>query len=301
MFNNLTFEYPWVLGFILLFIFCDFYCKAKNSSYYFVHLKIFNQITSKTNIFIFLFKYLTIIFTLIALSSPVKILDNQLLKKDGINMILDLDTSGSMKEKGFNRNNINEDRWNVVNSVVQDFIEKRVNDNIGLVVFGSSVLTASPLSFDKNSQKEIMKYIDVGIVGQQTALFDSLATSINILKNSKAKSNIIILLTDGEDNASKIPPQIVTKLAKKYNIKIYTIGIGESNQGILNYIAQETNAKSFIANSRDDLIQVYNTINKLEKSDIDKNSLILKQYLFFYPLFVGIIFLIFYIYLKNRD
>lgn len=301
MFSNFSFEYPWVLVLIFIFIFCDMYCKEKNSSYYFVHLKIFKQLTYSTNAIVYVCKYLTIILTLIALASPVKILNNQLLKKEGINIILDLDTSGSMRERGFNPNDLQQNRWNVVNNVVQDFIEKRVNDNIGLVVFGSSVLTASPLSFDKNLQKEIIKYIDIGIVGEQTAMFDSLATSINILKNSKAKSNIIILLTDGEDNASKIPPQIVLKLAKKYKIKIYTIGIGESNRQMLRTIAQETEAKSFLANSKDDLIEVYNTINKLEKSDIDKNTLILKDYLFFYPLFIGIIFLIFYIYLKNRD
>ncbi|ADG92437.1 von Willebrand factor type A [Arcobacter nitrofigilis DSM 7299] len=301
MFSNFSFEYPWVLALIFVFIFCDMYCKAKNSSYYFVHLKIFKQLTYNTNIIVYICKYLTIILTLVALASPVKILNNQLLKKDGINIILDLDTSGSMRERGFNPNDLQQNRWNVVNNVVQDFIEKRVNDNIGLVVFGTSVLTASPLSFDKNSQKEIIKYIDIGIVGEQTAMFDSLATSINILKNSKAKSNIIILLTDGEDNASKIPPQIILKLAKKYKIKIYTIGIGESNRQMLSTISQETGAKSFLANSKDDLVEVYNTINKLEKSDIDKNTLILKDYLFFYPLFIGIIFLIFYIYLKNRD
>ncbi|WP_428023459.1 VWA domain-containing protein [Arcobacter sp.] len=301
MFNNFTFEYPWFLCLIFLFIFCDFFCKAKNQSYYFVHLKIFNQVTSNTNTLIYLLKYLTIIFSLIALSSPIKILDKQVLKKDGINIILNLDTSGSMKQRGFNSSNKEQNRWNVVNNVVQDFIEKRVNDNIGLVVFGTSVLTASPLSFDKNSQKEIIKYIDIGIVGEKTAMFDSLATSINILKDKKAKSNIIILLTDGEDTASQIPLQIINKLARKYNIKIYTIGIGESNRQILNVIAQETNAKSFLANSKDDLIEVYNTINKLEKSDIDDNILLLKEYLFFYPLFMSIIFLIFYIYLKNRD
>ncbi len=301
MFDDFSFEYPWLLCLMFLFIFCDIYCKAKNPSYYFVHLKIFKKTSSSKNRLIYVIKYLAIVFSLLALASPIKILDKQLLKKDGINIILNLDTSGSMRERGFNRTNVNQNRWNVVNNVVQDFIEKRVNDNIGLVVFGTSVLTASPLSFDKNSQKEIIKYIDIGIVGEQTAMFDSLATSINILKSSKAKSNIIIMITDGVDTASKIPLQIVNKLAIKYNIKIYTIGIGESNIQILNLISQETNAKSFVANSKEDLIEVYDTINKLEKSDIDDNILLLKEYLFFYPLFLGIIFLIFYIYLKNKD
>lgn len=301
MFNNITFEYPYLLLVILLFILCSFFCKERTPNFLFIHIDIFKNSSSKTNTLMPILKYLSIILAIIALASPVKILDTKVLKKDGIDMILSLDTSASMKERGFNENNIQENRWQVVRSIVNDFIDKRKNDNIGLVVFGSSVLTASPLSFDKSAQKEILKYLDIGIVGDRTAMYDSIATSINILKGSKAKSKIVTLLSDGEDTASKIPIQVIIQLAKKYSIKIYTIGIGNSNQYILKTISDETEAKSYIANSKNDLILIYDEINKLEKSEIDENKIVLKDYLFFYPLFISILFLVIFIYLKNKD
>ena len=286
MFDNLTFEYPYFILFYTLFILCSIYCKEKSPTLYFVNLTMFKNSTNTLNLFLPILKHLIIIFSLIALSSPVKVLDSKLLKKDGINIILNLDTSGSMKQMGFNPNNLRQNRWEIVSLVVQDFIDKRVNDNIGVVVFGTDVLTASPLSFDKDAQKEIVKYLNIGVVGEKTAMIDSIATSINILKDSKSKSKIIILLTDGEDTASKIPAKVVINLALKYNIKVYTIGIGESNKFLLDKISNETKAKSFYANSLDSLVEVYEVINKIEKSEIEDNKIILKDYLFFYPLFL---------------
>ena len=301
MFNQFEFEYPYLFGFILLFVICDLYCKEKAPTLYFPHLNIYNQNSSGINMLLIVLKYSTILFALIALSSPVKILESHLVKKNGINIVLSLDTSGSMKQIGFNPNNVEQNRWQVVSEIVQEFIAKRSNDNIGLVVFGSSVLTASPLSFDKRAQQEIIKYLDIGVVGDKTAMIDSLATSINILKHSHSKSKIIILLTDGEDTASQIPYEVINKLAIKHNIKIYAIGIGESNKILLNKITKSTGGKSFLANSKDSLSTVYDNINQLEKSKIDNNKIILKEYLFFYPLFASILSLICYIYLKNRE
>lgn len=301
MFNNITFEYPYLLLLILLFIFCAFFCKEKAPSYLFVHLDIYKNNSSSTNIIVPILKYISIILAICALASPVKVFETKLLKKDGLDIILSLDTSGSMKEQGFNPNNLKENRWEAVSSIVEDFIDKRENDNIGLVVFGTSVLTASPLSFDKNVQKDILKYLNIGIVGERTALYDSLATSINILKDRQTKSKIIILLSDGEDTASKIPFEIVKQLSEKYKIKIYTIGIGNSNKYILDSIANKTEGKSFTAYSKNDLKNIYEEINNLEKSKIDSNKIVLKDYLFFYPLFLSILCLIIFIYLKNRN
>jgi len=298
---DISFEYPYLLLLIIIFIFCSIYCKEKSPSFLFVHLNIFKQANSNTNIILPILKYLIVIFAIIALSSPIKVLNSKLSKKDGIDIILSLDTSGSMKQIGFNPNNLRENRWQIVSSIVQDFIEKRENDNIGLVVFGTTVLTASPLSFDKNVQKDIVKYLNIGLLGERTAMIDSIATSIKILKNSKAKSKIIILLTDGEDTASKIPYQVVNQLAIKHNIKIYAIGIGESNEILLNAITQNTKGNSFKANNKENLVDIYNEIDKLEKSELDKNRVVLKDYLFFYPLFLSIMLLIIYIYIKNKE
>ena len=301
MLENISFEYPFVLLLIIPFILCSIFCKEKSPSFLFVHLNLFKKSTSKANHFIPILKYLAFIFAIIALASPVEKLKTIPLKKDGIDIILSLDTSGSMKERGFNPDNMYENRWDVVKQIVNNFIEKRTSDNIGLVVFGTNVMTASPLSFDKQSQIEILRYLNIGLVGENTALIDSVASSIKILKTSKAKSKVIIVLTDGLDTASKIPVTVVNKLAIKHKIKIYAIGIGNSNKLLLDSLVNNTKGKSFIAYSKNSLEQVYEQIDKLEKSKIDNKHLILKEYLFFYPLFISIMALIILIYIKNKN
>ncbi len=300
MYNNFTFEYPYFLFLIVLFIFCSIFCKAKAPSYFIPHLEIFKFANQKSMIFINVLKYFVVIFSVLALASPIKINDTIFLKNDGINILLNLDASGSMKEHDLDKN-YSKNRFDVLKEIVKDFISKRVSDNIGIVLFGDSVLIASPLSFDKESQKQIIDYLDVEMAGRNTALIDSLASSINILKDKKAKSNIIILLSDGEDNASKIPLDVVTKLLKKYQIKAYTISIGNFNNEVLEKIAKESNAKAYTAMSKEDLILIYEDINKLEKSEIEQNKIILKDYLFFYPLFLAVLSLILLIYLRNNE
>ena len=298
---NITFEYPLLLLSILPFIACSVFCKAKSPTYYMPHLNIFKDSKNKTNILLSILKWLIVVFSIVALASPIRTLDTKLVQNDGIDIILSLDTSGSMRAIGFNKDNVEQNRWQAVSIIVKDFIKKRVSDNIGLVVFGTSVLTASPISFDKNTQSEIIDYLDIGIIGDKTALVDSLASSINILKDSKSKSKIIIVLTDGIDTASTIPLKVINNLSLKYGIKIYAIGIGESNKNLLNQITKKSNGKSFIANSSEDLEKVYAEINNLEKSKIDSNKIILKEYLFFFPLFFAIISLILFTFLKNKE
>jgi Ca-activated chloride channel family protein len=285
---------------LVVFVVCAKFCKAKTQSFYMPHLDIYNGgLLINSSIILFL-RWATIVFIIIALASPVKLLDIVYQKNNGIDILLCLDTSGSMRQLGFNKQNLDQNRWDIVSDIVKDFIAKRQNDNIGLVVFGTSVMTASPLSYDKKAQNKIIDNLDIGIVGGKTALLDSIATSIYILSKRETKSKIIIVLTDGEDTASTTPYQIIEKMAKKYKIKIYTIGIGESNKILLNKIAKNSKAKSYLANSKDDLKKIYDDINKLEKSKIDQNKIILKKYLFFYPLFVAFLSLIFYLFFTNR-
>lgn len=298
---SIRFEYPYLLLIILLFIFCSLFCKAKIPTYIVPHLNIFAKNQVSTNVFQGLLKYISIVGAIIALASPYTKLNTQLIKNDGIDIVLSLDTSGSMKELGFNPLNPMESRFTVVKDIVKEFIPKRVNDNISIVVFGTSVMMATPLSFDKDAQLEIIDYLEVGVVGDKTALIDSLVSSTNILKSSKAKSKVIILLSDGADNSSTIPLEIALKLLNKYEIKVYTISIANSNKIILNQIATQTNGKSFSANSKEKLNEIYEEINKLETSKIENNKITLKNYLFFYPLFLAIMSLIILIYLKNRE
>lgn len=298
---NISFEYPLVFLCIIPFILCAVFCKAKSAVFLMPHLSILQKSSKKSTLLVEILKYLTIILTITALASPYKILDTQLIKKDGLDIVLCLDSSGSMKEMGLNRFNIEQTRFSIVKELVKDFIDKRTNDNIALIVFGTSVMTATPLSFDKNAQKQIIDYLDIGIVGDKTAMFDSLASAVNILKESKAKSKIVILLSDGDDNSSTIPFPVSLKLLKKYDIKVYTITIGNNVQNVLEKIAIDTKGKAFSAKSKEELKQIYNQINALEKSQIEQNKIILKEYLYFYPLFIATIILILLTYIRNKE
>lgn len=298
MFNTISFEYPFVFFLLLLFFLCEIFCKPKSASIIMPHLNLYKQAASKMNYLLNTLRYLIIILSITALASPYKKQEPLLLKKDGINIVLNLDASGSMREEDFQ---IGVNRFDVLKQIVSDFIDKRINDNISLVVFGERVFTASPLSFDKEVQKEILSYLEVNMAGSKTAMFDSLATSINMLKDKDEKSNIIILLSDGEDNSSTIPYNVVLRLLEKYDIKVYTIGLGKANKRILQDIAEVSNARSYYATSKDDLKSIYKQINTIEKSKIEQKNLILKEILFFYPLFLAMILLTIYIYIRNKE
>ena len=124
MYNNFTFEYPYFLFLIVLFIICSIYCKAKTPTYLIPHLNIFKFANQKSMIFINSLKYLVIIFSILALASPVKINDTILLKNDGVNILLNLDASGSMKERDLDEN-YSKNRFEVVKDIVKDFMDKK--------------------------------------------------------------------------------------------------------------------------------------------------------------------------------
>ena len=296
-----SFEYPYVLLIILLFIICAKFCKEKAQAYYMPHLEIYQKSEGLNSSLVSILKWITIIFAIIALASPIKELNVVNTKNDGVDIVLSLDTSGSMRQIGFNQEDLEQNRWNVVSDIVKDFISQRQNDNIGLVVFGTSVMTASPLSYDKKAQSKIIESLDIAVVGEKTALINSIATSINILKNRDTKSKIIIALTDGDDTASTIPLNIVLKMAKKYDVKIYTISIGATNSYALNQLSSANGGKSFVAYSKNDLKEIYKVINNLEKSKIEQNKIILKEYYFFYPLMLSFLSLLLFLFFKNRN
>lgn len=297
--SNFTFEYPYIFLLILPFIICAKYCPSKDQSYFIPHLHLYSSNMISTQLVQNILKWLAIILTIIALASPIKKIDEFTIKSEGIDIILALDTSHSMREKDLEIDK-NQTRFDIVKEIVVDFIDKRKNDNIGIIVFGDYVLNASPLSYDKHIQKLILNRLEIGIAGRSTALNDALALGIKILKKRKTKSKVIVLISDGEDTASSIPYNIITKLSQKYHIKIYTIGIGQSNTKILKMIADKSGAKAFKAESKNDLREIYTIINSIEKSEIKQNKIVLNNYYFFYPLFFAVLSLLFFIFLRNR-
>ncbi len=303
MFNGIYFEYP-IFGIILLlFIICAIFCKMRLSSFYFPHTSQFSKYISKKSKTLIILKWLSIIMLILAFMSPVKNKPFIIQPRKGIDIALILDASGSMNNIGFDRYNLNATKFDVVKAIVNRFISKRGHDNIGIVVFGTYSFIASPLTYDKNMLYQIVSKMHVAIAGIHTALYDSLAQSIKLLKNSHAKTKIAILMTDGYNTpqATKIPLHVALKMLNQYHIKVYTIGIGNSfDRVLLQHIATYTHAKMFSAKNALQLQHIYNQINKLEKSNIRSQNFTIKQYYFFYPLFIGLLALVLYVLVMNK-
>jgi Ca-activated chloride channel family protein len=210
-----------------------------------------------------------------------------------------------MQSRGFDENNPGATRFDVVKDIVNDFIQKRKNDNIGLVVFGAYSFIVSPLTYDEHILSRIVSQLQIGMAGKYTALYEALAQGVNLLKMSKSKSKVAILLTDGYSTAGvdKIPLDVVLEMVKKEGIKVYPIGIGmpnEYNRAVLMKIAKESGGVAFGASSARELKEVYKKIDELEKSDIKNESFTYLKYYYVYPLFIALISLMFYIYLRNK-
>lgn len=281
MFEDFSFEYPYLLLLFLLFLLLNRYAKADNNAYYIPHFyENLPHVKSKHYIQIVL-KWLIVSSALLAFASPVVVTGMKKQESQSIDIVLSLDASGSMSLTGFNVLDDDQSRWDVVKEVVKDFIVKREKDRIGLVLFGSTAAVASPLSYAKEAQLDIVEDIELGVVGKSTALIDGLTSAISLLKKSQKSSKVVVLLSDGEDSASKVPLSVAMKFAKKYDIKIYTVAIDKGRSNILKLISKESGGQSFHANNKEDLYEIYRTIDTLERSAIpDKNIKIVKYYAF---------------------
>ena len=304
MLDGLYFEYPSVALIILLFILCAIFCKIKLPSIYFAHAEQFMQMaTAKSKILLFL-KWLSITMLIVALMSPVKDEPYELEPKKGYEIALILDASESMKAKGFDENDRDLTRFDVVKEIVSSFIISRKNDNMGIVVFGAYSFIASPLTYDTNILKSVVSNLYIGMAGKLTALFESLAQGVNLLKTSKSKTKIAILLTDGYNTPdTEFPFDAAIEFARKHGVKVYPIGIGgpkEYNKKMLLKIAKQTGGVSFGAANADELANVYAEINELEKSEIENETFSYLRYYYIFPLLVSFFSLMLYMFFRNR-
>lgn len=302
---GIYFEYPLILLLIFVFILCALYCKMKLPSLYFPHANQFMQKSVATSKALLFFKWLSILALIITLASPVSDEPYELEPKDGYEIALILDASQSMQAQGFDKNDVRLNRFDVVKELVRDFVEKRKDDNIGLIVFGAYSFIASPLTYDERILNAIVGQLQIGMAGQYTALYESLAQGVNLLKGSESTSKIAILLTDGHSTVGvdKIPLDVALDMAKKEGIKVYPIGIGmphEYNRKVLLEIAKGTGGVAFGASSAAELESVYKKIDELEKSEIKNETFSYVKYYYNYPLFVALFALLCFVILRNK-
>ncbi len=239
----------------------------------------------------------------IALASPFSEKEIEMDPRQGHDIVLLLDASQSMRMQGFDENDLQRDRFSVVQDIVDDFILKRVNDNLGMIVFGSYAFVASPITYDKHILSKLLRQLHIGVAGEKTAIFDAIAQSLTLMQENEAKSKIAILLTDGQNTAGNIPYDAAISLAQREEVKIYTIGIGrpgEFSQGLLAKIAEDTGGEFFSAYSAQQLQSVYEEINRLEKSELKSERYLHKTYYYIYFLFVSLMSLLLYVVIRSK-
>jgi len=230
----------------------------------------------------------------VALARPRNVSVSKRTKTNkGIDSVMAIDVSGSMLAKDLKPN-----RLEALKRVAAEFVEDRINDRIGLVVYAGESYTRTPVTSDKTVILQSLKTVeyDDSIIADGTGIGVGLATAINRIKDSKAKSRIIILLTDGVNNSGTIDPRMAADIAKEYGIKVYTIGIGtngmapfpyakapngtflyqnmkvEIDEKLMKEIAKTTDGKYFRATSNAKLKEIYTEINKLEKTEVEEKK-----------------------------
>lgn len=233
---------------------------------------------------------------LVALARPQTTLRTSSTKGEGIDIMLVVDTSGSMAALDLDTDvNIQnrKNRLEVVKEVVHAFVSSRHHDQIGLVVFGEHAFSQCPLTRDHEVVTALLKNVEMGMAGQATAIGDGLGIAVKRLRESKAKSKVVILLTDGANNAGIMPPETAAALAKQSGVKVYTIGAGtkgkapvlrpglfggsrvayidaEIDDDALKNIASVTDGEYFRAEDSDALTAIYEKIDKLERSEVEE-------------------------------
>ncbi len=242
-------------------------------------------------------RVLTLGLLILAMARPQTGRKQTQVRTEGIDIVLVLDTSGSMQALDLDGDRAiarRRNRLQVAKSVVEEFIRKRDNDQVGLVVFGDQAFTQCPLTLDHGIVATFLERIEIGIAGDGTAIGSALGTAVKRLKDSEAKSKVIILLTDGRNNAGTLSPAKAAEIAKTFGIKIYAIGAGtrgkapflvesffgkqvvyeavEIDEPSLEAIALETGGAYFRAQDEGALAAIYDQIDNLEKTEITMHT-----------------------------
>ena len=299
--SGMNFEYPYLFFLLLPLLYCLYRCKEKIEQRYFVHLSLF---TTNTQLFRWewLLKTAALLLLLTAIASPIVIDKTDPLNRKGIDIVLSLDGSGSMNASGFDENS-RESRFAITKKIAQDFVIKRYEDNVGVVMFGDFAFIASPVTYEKEIVSEMIGYLSHGMAGQNTAIGEGILMGLRALERSKAKSRVIVLLTDGEHNSGRISPKEAAELAKERGVKIYTIGIGNKGEfdgPLLERIAKDSGGRFFAAYNKEALQQAYDEIDAMEQSDIKSRDYQVKRFYFQWPLAGALALLLFLLWQRRR-
>ena len=231
----------------------------------------------------FVLRILALSLIVVAIARPRSSEVIEKIDAEGIDIVLAMDVSTSMLARDFTP-----DRISASKDIAIEFIAQRPTDRMGIVVFAGESYTQCPLTTDRAALINMMKEVETGLIDDGTAIGNGLATAIARMKDSDAKSRVVILLTDGVNNSGEVSPQMAVEIAKTYGIRVYTIGVGregmapypvmtpwgvevrnlevEIDEDLLKQIADETGGRYFRANDNTKLAEIYDEINQMEKA-----------------------------------
>lgn len=289
-------KYPWLLLLLLIYIpIIIFYIKGRKNADPHIEVSTLSAFTKNHSSWrlklmhvCVVLKLLTIGCVIVALCRPQKYDSSVNSQTEGTDIVVAMDVSASMQV-----NDLLPNRFEASRRIASDFVEKRENDNIGVVAFAGESLTYMPLTTDRSAVMNTIRMLNLGALGNGTAIGDGLVSAINRVLGGRAVSKSVILLTDGSNNAGEIDPQTAAQIAKQKGVKVYTIGIGDDNSSgtyspygpassipleldeeSLQQIAQTTGGKYFRATDTKTLQDIFDEIDKLEKSKIDVDNFV---------------------------
>jgi Ca-activated chloride channel family protein len=297
----MIFKYPWVLFFIPEVLFCVvlYGWKCRLPSFRFSSGSFIEGLGTSWRVrclrLPFFLRLLTILLFMLALAGPRSPLGAFIHQTEGVNIVIAMDVSTSMAAEDFTLENKRANRLDVVKNVIRDFILKRSGDKIGLIAFAARPYTVSPLTIDHSWLQSNMERVTFGLMEDGTAIGSAIASAVNRLRDVEGKSKIIVLMTDGINNAGRIDPLTAAQLAQAKGIRVYTIGTGsrdlvpyptvdifgrriyqnvkiEIDEEMLKVIAKNTGGSYFRATDTESLKDIYSQIDALEKFKFEQSG-----------------------------
>ncbi|MCI0744019.1 MAG: VWA domain-containing protein [Verrucomicrobia subdivision 3 bacterium] len=264
-----------------------------------------------------LMRWLALALFIVGLARPQFVESETTVRASGIDIVAALDLSGSMaaEDRGFTVRGAQANRLEVAKDVLKKFVDKRPNDRIGLVAFAGRAYIAAPLTLDHDFLVQNIDRLDLGAIEDGTAIGSGLSAAVNRLQEVKSKSKIVILMTDGQNNAGKVPPLTAAEAAEALKVKIYTIGVGTRGVGRMPYrdpfgrkryrnvevdidektltaMAEKTGGKYYRADSADTLRRIYDEIGKLERTEVETKKYVQVDELFPWAVIPGLALLL---------
>ncbi len=269
-------------------------------------------------------RWLTLAFFIVALARPQFTESETKVNASGVDIVMAIDLSGSMgaEDEGFRLNGKQANRVTIAKDVVKRFINKRPNDRIGVIAFAGRAYVAAPLTLDHDFLLHNVDRLELGAIEDGTAIGSGLSASLNRLRELKSKSKLVILMTDGQNNAGKVPPLTAAEAAQALGVKVYTVGVGSKGlakipvtdpfgrrvyrqiQGDLDEetmqaIANKTGGKYYRADNTETLRKIYDEIDKLEKTEVEMKKYVRVKELFHWAILPGLLLLLLEVLLGN--